>query len=77
MLGPTLQAATSQVGPCWPADVTVHLDAGQDSNITRTLLDRLGLHGEIVRKGVPALGDAYRRFIRVDDTRADEAIEPL
>jgi hypothetical protein len=54
LLGPTLQAATGQVGPHWPPDVTVQLDAGYDSHVTRTLLDGLGLHGEIARKGVPA-----------------------
>jgi hypothetical protein len=40
LLGPTLQAATGQVGPHWPKDVTVHLDAGYDSHVTRTLLTR-------------------------------------
>jgi hypothetical protein len=53
LLGPTLHAAATQLGAVWPAQVTVHLDAGCDSTITRTLLDRLGLHGEIARKGVP------------------------
>ena len=51
LLGPTLQAATTQVGPHWPNNVTVHLDAGYDSHITRTLLDGLGLHGEIAQIG--------------------------
>ena len=32
----------------------VRLDAGYDSGVTRALLDGLGLHGEIARKGVPA-----------------------
>jgi hypothetical protein len=47
----------------WPDDVTVHLDAGYDSNITRALLDGLGLHGEIARKGVPAPVQAGERWV--------------
>jgi hypothetical protein len=39
LLGPTLQAASTQVGPHWPTDVTVHLDAGYDSQVTRALLE--------------------------------------
>jgi Transposase DDE domain len=31
LLGPTLRAAAIQVGADWPAQVTVHLDAGYDS----------------------------------------------
>lgn len=54
LLGPTLAAACTQVAPSWPDEVTVHMDAGSDSAVTRTLLDGLGLHGEIARKGVPA-----------------------
>jgi hypothetical protein len=63
LLGPTLQAATNQVGPHWPKDVTVHLDAGYDSRVTRTLLDGLGLHGEIARKGVPAPVQVGKRWV--------------
>jgi hypothetical protein len=63
LLGATLQAATDQVGAHWPSNVTVHLDAGYDSNITRTLLDGLGLHGEIARKGVPAPVQAGKRWV--------------
>ena len=54
LLGPTLAQATTQVGPYWPEQVTVHLDAGYDSGITRDLLAELGLHGEIACKGIPA-----------------------
>jgi transposase len=53
LLGLTLHAATDQVGPRWPKDITVHLDAGYDSQITRSLLNSLGLHGEIARKAYP------------------------
>jgi hypothetical protein len=63
LLGPTLAAATTQVGAHWPDEVTVHLDAGYDSGVTRTLLDRLGLHGEIARKGVPAPIQVGKRWV--------------
>jgi Putative transposase of IS4/5 family (DUF4096)/Transposase DDE domain len=63
LLGPTLAAATAQVGPSWPDSVTVHLDAGYDSGVTRTLLDGLGLHGEIARKGVPAPVQVGKRWV--------------
>ncbi len=63
LLGPTLQAATDQVGPHWPDKVTIHLDAGYDSNITRSPLDGLGLHGQIARKGVPAPVQVGKRWV--------------
>lgn len=63
LLSPTLAAAVGQVGPHWPDDVTVHLDAGYDSAVTRTLLDGLGLHGEIARKGVPAPIQVGKRWV--------------
>lgn len=63
LLGPTLHAASDQVGPHWPSEVTVHLDAGYDSQITRALLDGLGLHGQIARKGVPAPIQVGKRWV--------------
>lgn len=63
LLGPTLHAASTQVGPHWPEDVTVHLDAGYDSGVTRDLLAGLGLHGEIARKGVPAPIQVGKRWV--------------
>ena len=63
LLAPTLAAATTQVGPHWPDHVTVHLDAGYDSGITRTLLDGLDLHGEIARKGIPAPIQVGKRWV--------------
>lgn len=63
LLGPTLAAATTQVGPHWPDEVTVHLDAGYDSNVTRIMLDTLGLHGEIARRGVPAPIQVGKRWV--------------
>jgi hypothetical protein len=56
------------VGADWPAQVTVHLDAGYDSTITRILLDGLGLHGEIARKGIPAPVQMGKRWV-VERTR--------
>jgi hypothetical protein len=47
LLGPTLWAATTQVGPRWPTEDTLHLDAGYDSGVTRAVLDGLCLHGAI------------------------------
>lgn len=61
LLAPTLEQARQQVGAL-PADVTVHLDAGYDSGVTRTLLDALGFAGEIARKGVPAPVQAGKRW---------------
>lgn len=63
LLGPTLQAATMQVGPHWPTNVTVHLDAGYDSDATRGLLHGLGLHGEIARKGKPTPVQNSKRWV--------------
>jgi transposase len=36
-----------------PEEITVHLDAGYDSNKTRELLDELGCQGVISKKGFP------------------------
>ena len=63
LLAPTLQAAATQVDGPWPDQVTVHLDAGYDSGVTRTLLDGLGLHAEIARKGVPAPVQVGKRWV--------------
>lgn len=63
LLGPTLAAADQQVAATWPSGVTVHLDAGYDSGVTRELLDQLELHGEIARKGVPAPVQVGKRWV--------------
>lgn len=63
LLGPTLAAATAQVDADWPAQVTVHLDAGYDSAVTRSLLNELGLHGQIACKGVPAPVQVGKRWV--------------
>ena len=46
-----------------PPDVTVHLDGGYYSRITRALLAELGFDGEIARKGVPAPVQAGKRWV--------------
>ena len=52
LLGPTLDRL-DDLGPL-PEQVTVHLDAGYDSDKTRSLLDERGLCGEIAHKGEKA-----------------------
>ncbi|GAA5766791.1 hypothetical protein Aros01_03290 [Streptosporangium roseum] len=52
-----------------PNDVTVHLDAGYDSDKTRTLLNERGLHGRLARKGEKAPIQASRRW-HVERTHA-------
>jgi transposase len=49
------------LGPL-PDDVTVHLDAGYDSDKTRALLAERGLHGRIAHKGEKAPVQASRRW---------------
>jgi transposase len=61
LLGPTLAGLEKLDG--LPEDVTVHLDRGYDGRPTRTLLDELGLHGAIARKGVPAPIQAGSRWV--------------
>ncbi|GAA1393542.1 hypothetical protein GCM10009662_02110 [Catellatospora coxensis] len=62
LLRPTCEAAAAQVGPM-PDDPTMHLDRAYDNNPTRDLLDELGLHGEIARKGVPAPIQVGKRWV--------------
>lgn len=45
-----------------PDDVTVHLDAGYDSDKTRTLLSEHGLHDRIAHKGETAPIQASQRW---------------
>jgi transposase len=68
LLGPTLQAARTQVGVL-PEDVNVNLDRGYDSARTRALLEEFGFTGEIARKGVPAPIQAGKRWV-VERTHA-------
>ncbi len=67
LLGPTL-AGLAKCGPL-PPRVTVHLDRGYDSAVTRALLDELGFAGEIARRGVPAPAQAGVRWV-VERTQA-------
>jgi IS5 family transposase len=52
-----------------PDEITVHLDAGYDSEATRALLDARGLHGRIARKGEKAPVQANGRW-HVERTHA-------
>ncbi len=63
LLAPTLVAASTQIGPHWPEQVTAHLDAGYDSKVTRRLLTNFGITGEIAHKGTPAPIQASTRWV--------------
>jgi transposase len=67
LLAPTLDRL-DDLGPL-PDDITVHLDAGYDSDKTRTLLIERGLHGRIAHKGEKAPIQASRRW-HVERTHA-------
>lgn len=60
LLGPTL-AGLERLGRL-PETMTVHLDRGYDSEVTRTLLAELGFCGEIARRGMPAPVQAGLRW---------------
>jgi len=62
LLGPTL-AGLDRLKDGLPDDVTVYLDRGYDGSPSRTLLDELGFHGAIARKGVPAPLQAGSRWV--------------
>jgi hypothetical protein len=62
LLAPTLHQLQSQVAALPPA-VTVPLDRGYDSHVTRALLETLGFTGEIARKGLPAPVQAGKRWV--------------
>ncbi|MGP4091483.1 IS5 family transposase [Streptomyces sp. KR55] len=67
LLAPTLDRL-DDLGPL-PDDITVHLDAGYDSDTTRTLLSERGLHGRIAHKGEKAPIQASQRW-HVERTHA-------
>jgi transposase len=52
-LRPTLEKL-GRFGFWLPEQISVHLDAGYDSGVTRDLLDELGCTAKIATKGVPA-----------------------
>ena len=63
LLRPTLEhlgRLEHRFGIGLPESMTVHLDAGYDSKITRDLLDELGMHANITPKG---------EFVPIDRTR--------
>lgn len=66
-LAPTLDRL-EDLGPL-PDDITVHLDAGYDSDKTRALLVERGLHGRTAHKGEKAPIQASRRW-HVERTHA-------
>ena len=64
LLAPTLDktlATLGKLGPL-PTDITVALDAGYDSDKTRTTLAERDLQGQIAHKGTPAPIQATRRW---------------
>ncbi|MEU1276471.1 IS5 family transposase [Streptomyces sp. NPDC005799] len=67
LLAPTLDCL-DDLGPL-PDHITVHLDAGYDSDKTRALLDERGLHGRIAHKGEKAPIQASQRW-HVERTHA-------
>ncbi|MGW3827422.1 IS5 family transposase [Streptomyces sp. NPDC005071] len=67
LLAPTLDRLES-LGPL-PDTITVHLDAGYDSDTTRALLSKRGLSGRIAHKGEKAPIQASRRW-HVERTHA-------
>src|ERR1700710_47093 len=67
LLGPTLDKLEA-FDPL-PEKVTVHLDAGYDSQVTRDLLEARSLHGEIAHKGDKAPIQAGQRW-HVERTNA-------
>ena len=67
LLAPTLDKLDG-LGPL-PDDITVHLDAGYDSQKTRDELARRGMTGEIARKGDKAPIQAGQRW-HVERTNA-------
>jgi transposase len=60
LLAPTLDKL-DEIGPL-PDDITLHLDAGYDSQKTRDELDRREIRGEIARKGIKAPIQAGQRW---------------
>jgi transposase len=60
LLEPTLETL-NRIDPL-PDPVTVHLDRGYDSDVTRDRLARRGLHGAIAARGKPAPVAASQRW---------------
>jgi hypothetical protein len=62
LLVPTLEHASASIGGL-PEQVSVHLDRGYDSNLTRERLKNLGLNTQIAKKGQPAPLAAGQRWV--------------
>jgi transposase len=62
LLRPTLEGL-GRFGFHLPDQMTVHLDAGYDSSLTRELLDEFGCNGSVAVKGVPAPIQAGKRWV--------------
>ena len=62
LLRPTLERL-SRFGFDLPEQITVHLDAGYDSHLTRQLLTELGCDHQIATKGIPAPIQASTRWV--------------
>lgn len=67
LLEPTLDTLT-RIGPL-PASMTIHLDRGYDSGVTRAQPSRRGLHADISARGKPAPFAATERWM-VERTNA-------
>jgi transposase len=61
LLGPTL--AGLDLLRILPDSITAHLDRGYDSDVTRTLLARLAISGEIARNGMAVPLQVGRRWV--------------
>jgi IS5 family transposase len=62
LLSETLDAVTETLGEL-TEQVSVHLDRGYDSKVTRQLLEERGLLAEISQKGKPAPLQATKRWV--------------
>lgn len=67
LLEPTLETL-AVIGPL-PSELTVHLDRGYDSGVTRERIAARGLRGEIAEKGKPAPVTVGKRWV-VERTNA-------
>ncbi|MFE4960922.1 transposase [Streptomyces sp. NPDC056653] len=74
LLAPTLDRL-NDLGPL-PDNVTVHLDAGYDSDKTRTLLNERGLHGRIAHIGEKGTHPGQSALARGAHPRLAERLPP-
>ncbi|MGW7427020.1 transposase [Streptomyces sp. NPDC054813] len=74
LLAPTLERLEG-LGPL-PDIITVHLDAGYDSDTTRALLSERGLHGCIAHKGGEGAHSGQSALARRTHSRVAERLSP-